>query len=136
MYQSYQSGTLYVPSDLVYMPQLIPAKQSLLVKQILNYIHTSIVHGIMEHLYFYQNTNSPGQFGLWVRKEQYMNRYLLKKKKVWAGKQGDKTNLFGHHFINKGWNFLKSCRLLFIIKTSNRYRYMELNCLFVYITAQ
>lgn len=136
MYQSYQSGTLYVPSDLVYMPQLIPAKQSLLVKQILNYIHTSIVHGIMEHLYFYQNTNSPGQFGLWVRKQQYMNRYLLKKKKVWAGKQGDKTNLFGHHFINKGWNFLKSCRLLFIIKTSNRYRYMELNCLFVYITAQ
>lgn len=134
MHQSYQSGTLYVPSDLVYMPQLIPAKQSLLVKQILNYIHTSIVHGIMEHLYFYQNTNSPGQFGLWVRKEQYMNRYLLKKKKVWAGKQGDKTNLFGHHFINKGWNFLKSCRLLFIIKTSNRY--MELNCLFVYITAQ
>lgn len=136
MHQSYQSGTLYVPSDLVYMPQLIPAKQSLLVKQILNYIHTSIVHGIMEHLYFYQNTNSPGQFGLWVRKQQYMNRYLLKKKKVWAGKQGDKTNLFGHHFINKGWNFLKSCRLLFIIKTSNRYRYMELNCLFVYITAQ
>lgn len=134
MHQSYQSGTLYVPSDLVYMPQLIPAKQSLLVKQILNYIHTSIVHGIMEHLYFYQNTNSPGQFGLWVRKQQYMNRYLLKKKKVWAGKQGDKTNLFGHHFINKGWNFLKSCRLLFIIKTSNRY--MELNCLFVYITAQ
>lgn len=136
MHQSYQSGTLYVPSDLVYMPQLIPAKQSLLVKQILNYIHTSIVHGIMEHLYFYQNTNSPGQFGLWVRKQQYMNRYLLIKKKVWAGKQGDKTNLFGHHFINKGWNFLKSCRLLFIIKTSNRYRYMELNCLFVYITAQ
>lgn len=134
MHQSYQSGTLYVPSDLVYMPQLIPAKQSLLVKQILNYIHTSIVHGIMEHLYFYQNTNSPGTFGLWVRKQQYMNRYLLKKKKVWAGKQGDKTNLFGHHFINKGWNFLKSCRLLFIIKTSNRY--MELNCLFVYITAQ
>lgn len=134
MHQSYQSGTLYVPSDLVYMPQLIPAKQSLLVKQILNYIHTSLVHGIMEHLYFYQNTNSPGQFGLWVRKQQYMNRYLLKKKKVWAGKQGDKTNLFGHHFINKGWNFLKSCRLLFIIKTSNRY--MELNCLFVYITAQ
>lgn len=134
MHQSYQSGTLYMPSDLVYMPQLIPAKQSLLVKQILNYIHTSIVHGIMEHLYFYQNTNSPGQFGLWVRKQQYMNRYLLKKKKVWAGKQGDKTNLFGHHFINKGWNFLKSCRLLFIIKTSNRY--MELNCLFVYITAQ
>lgn len=135
MHQSYQSGTLYVPSDLVYMPQLIPAKQSLLVKQILNYIHTSIVHGIMEHLYFYQNTNSLGQFGLWVRKQQYMNRYLLKKK-VWAGKQGDKTNLFGHHFINKGWNFLKSCRLLFIIKTSNRYQYMELNCLFVYITAQ
>lgn len=134
MHQSYQSGTLYMPSDLVYMPQLIPAKQSLLVKQILNYIHTSLVHGIMEHLYFYQNTNSPGQFGLWVRKQQYMNRYLLKKKKVWAGKQGDKTNLFGHHFINKGWNFLKSCRLLFIIKTSNRY--MELNCLFVYITAQ
>lgn len=60
----------------------------------------------------------------------------VKKKKVWAGKQGDKTNLFGHHFINKGWNFLKSCRLLFIIKTSNRYQYMELNCLFVYITAQ
>lgn len=50
----------------------------------------------MEHLYFYQNKNSPGQFGLWVRKQ-------LPVKKIWAGKQGTKNRYTGASFYYKQW---------------------------------
>lgn len=50
----------------------------------------------MEHLYFYQNKNSPGQFGLWVRKQ-------LPVKKVYADKQGTKNRYTGGSFYYKQW---------------------------------